>query len=72
MIFIIAGNYDGTTVNRFETRQDAEDFCAKFLAKSREYGGEILLAVEGSELIPKTVSVIEAIKLERKIARAKK
>ncbi len=65
MIFIITDNYDGITVHNFERLHDAEEFCAEFLAKNREYGGAILLAVEGSELIPKTVSAVEAIKLER-------
>ncbi len=68
MIFIIAQNYDGTNVHKFERLRDAEIFIAEFLAENREYGGDILLAVEGTALIPKTVSVIEAIKLEKESA----
>lgn len=68
MIFIIAQNYDGVNVHNFEKIEDAEEFYAEFLTQNKEYGGVILLAVEGVVLIPKTVSVIEAIKLERESA----
>ncbi len=72
MIFVIAENFEGVDIHRFETHQEAEEFCASFLDKNREYGADILLAVEGSELIAKTVSVVEAIKLVRETSTPKK
>lgn len=65
MIFIVAENYDGAKVHTFETTEEAEEFYVNFLRTYEKYGGEILLAVEGAVLIPKTVSVINKVKLEK-------
>jgi hypothetical protein len=63
MIYIVAQNRESTEVREFTQKRDAEEFCTKFLYEYRDYGGAILLAVEGYELTLKPIEVVKAFEL---------
>lgn len=63
--FIVAKNLDGVEVKQFDLKEEAETFCAAFLADHKEYAGEILLAVNGERLTLTTVEIAKVISLVR-------